>query len=1090
MRRRVILWLAILMTVPAFAAKRVTVDQLSHVIVSSRKQKDPKIARRLYNLELTQRLSSKRLVAFEQSLPGPKSRRALVVLADQAEFLDPPPAEIPDKPAPSFDQQRAIIAKSIDYVEATLHRFPDLFARRDTIQYEDTPFGVQQVDSESPRGTFSGYQPLHPVSRSVVTVLYRAGQEMVQNEAGQQNSTTPAAGLMTYGEFGPIFPVVYGDLPYGNLRWSHWETGPAGLEAVFRFDVPKPHSHFLVRYCCIAGNVFQQFPAYHGEISIDPSQGTILRVTLIADMAKNAPMTKAELVLEYGPVELGGKTYFCPRRSISISRTRVQWAGASAISETPSSASGVNAGIVPMQTMIPTTHSSGVSEADAPLQTMLNEVVFDHYHLFRADMHILTGDNSQSESAETAGENASSGSAASNPVSQAGPSTSMNNQPSPVAPAASTVAAAEASHPMAVKSATPSAATSQPAAPYGAPAMAKSAAPSCTPATALTSTVPKESSAPEMAVVAPAPFLQSSTLVPEAAGKSGFSLRVNTRLVNVDVTAFNKKGRPITGLTKKDFVVYDNGRRQTLQSFSPVSAAASPSPSSFAAAANPVLYSNLPAPFSNGSAQAAGAPAAASSTILLLDPTSLDFADLNYARHQILKFLDRLPRSEPVGLYVRTGSAFQVLAQESTDHAALSAALRKWMPNAQDLARAQEEEMRNRQQFDTVESPSEMQYVNGNVPGMMSTANSSGSPGLSTVMVNQGGNPSEDPKLMKESRDPVGQALAALTAVAARMDAIPGQKNLVWVASDNVLADWSDQAPGMEQGEGANIIGALSLRAQEALNDAHVSLYALDASQLETGTTNASLQNNSVQLNPAALNEYPDVGVQSALKGGRTAAQLRQDVHAVQPAIQHMAEATGGRAFPRASNMVNELNSVIEDGHAAYLLSFAPDTPPDGKYHRITVTVPTRRGIELRYRTGYLYSKEPTTLKARFRQAVWQPQDETGIGLTAHWGQASEGAAVSLRIAATDVGMRQEGGLWTDRLDIFLVQRDRTGIRAMVKEQTLVLNLKPTTYQRVLYDGIPFAAYIAHKPDIGTVRIVVVDENSGRLGSITLPVAP
>ncbi len=147
----------------------------------------------------------------------------------------------------------------------------------------------------------------------------------------------------------------------------------------------------------------------------------------------------------------------------------------------------------------------------------------------------------------------------------------------------------------------------------------------------------------------------------------------------------------------------------------------------------------------------------------------------------------------------------------------------------------------------------------------------------------------------------------------------------------------------------------------------------------------------------------------------------------------------------------------------------------------------------LHYRAGYLYTKEPSALKDRLRQAVWQPQDETEIGLSAHWEQASEGAAVSLEIAATDIGleqMAQQGGeRWIGKLDIFLVQRDETGTHAALKEQTLALNLKPGTYQKVMQDGVPFAEYIEHTQKTGTVRIIVVDEMSGRMGSITLPAA-
>jgi hypothetical protein len=79
--------------------------------------------------------------------------------------------------------------------------------------------------------------------------------------------------------------------------------------------VPKAASHYQVEFCCIRGLLVQGFRAYHGELTLNPANGTILRMTLIADLEKGAEIAEAELMVEYGPVELGGKKYFCPVRS-------------------------------------------------------------------------------------------------------------------------------------------------------------------------------------------------------------------------------------------------------------------------------------------------------------------------------------------------------------------------------------------------------------------------------------------------------------------------------------------------------------------------------------------------------------------------------------------------------------------------------------------------------------------------------------------------------------------------------------------------------------------------------------------------------
>jgi hypothetical protein len=153
-----------------------------------------------------------------------------------------------------------------------------------------------------------------------------------------------------------------------------------------------------------------------------------------------------------------------------------------------------------------------------------------------------------------------------------------------------------------------------------------------------------------------------------------------------------------------------------------------------------------------------------------------------------------------------------------------------------------------------------------------------------------------------------------------------------------------------------------------------------------------------------------------------------------------MAAATGGRAFQRSGDLAANLNEVAADGRAAYLLGFAPDTPADDQYHLLTVKLAERRGVTLRYRTGYQYAKEPTMLKERFQQAVWQPSDVSEIAVSANPMAASAGAALKLNIATGDLALKQQDQHWVDKVDIFLIQRDGAGLHARVTGQTLSLS--------------------------------------------------
>jgi len=220
---------------------------------------------------------------------------------------------------------------------------------------------------------------------------------------------------------------------------------------------------------------------------------------------------------------------------------------------------------------------------------------------------------------------------------------------------------------------------------------------------------------------------------------------------------------------------------------------------------------------------------------------------------------------------------------------------------------------------------------------------------------------------------------------------------------------------------------------------------------------------------------------------GRLTAQMQQDTHPIQETFRELAAATGGRALRRASDIAAELASIVNDGRAAYTLSFTPDTPADGAYHHLTVKLATRRDITLRYRTGYLYEKEPATLKERFQNAVWRPADFSEIALSATPSTSSSPAAVKLNVAATDLALAQQAGFWMDKLDIFLVQRDDALFHAKIDGQTLGLRLKSSSYEKVLRDGINIDEPVKNLPGSGALRIVVIDENTGRIGTLTLP---
>ena len=992
------------------ATQRVSVEQLERILTESRSLPDADLAAKLSDLLLTERFTSTRLAHWQTNVPGERSQRALYGLADRSAFLEPPAADVPLTTEPIVEEQRKIMGLAATYVSKTIPQLPRFFATRTT-----THFKTASGSATDPSSLEANSLDAIRITRA--KIMYRDGEEVVEPGPIKVDKTrTPTEGLKTWGAFGPILGLVLVDAAQNKLAWSHWEQGPDGNIAVFRYSVTKDKSHYEVRYCCVASafglesNSFQQMSAYRGEISVDPKTGVIVRLTLEAELSADDPISRAAIAVEYGPVELGGASYICPARSVSLSVAN---------------------------TLKQVQDAEGRSfPTNGPPQMLLNHMAFDQFHLFRSESRVLSGN--EERAAGVAPDATLPATAPSEPLAPdeeladaARPGTDPPNSPaSPTPVLAST--------------------------PAGEPAEISTAV-----ATSL----------PDGPARTPAPASNQQAAAPNP----GFTLRVNSRLVDVNVVALDKKGHPITDLKPGELEVYDNGVKQDVHFFSQ---AASDAPDTPAPPAAQQMFSNRP--------DAKSAIGDGNTVVLLIDSSNLSFPDFVDARNQMIRFLRSLPPGERVALYVSKYHGFRVLEEASTDHEMLATKLAKWKPSPQDVGNAQDEEQRNRQQIEYVRSPEDLLSVNGNFT-------------MDTFTQSE----ALDLKLQELGSNPGPNALSILVDVAHHLAIVPGHKSLVWVTSDNALADWNKLSITIEKG--SKYIEPVALRTQEAMNNAHVSIYPLDASRLEASVVSSEMGNRNVELTPtfqrpqsleqqiegpeatAGLDMNPYVKNRDFSNAGRLTAQMQEDLHAIQGVFREVAEATGGQALRRSNNMIGQLNGIVADGHATYLLAFTPTQPADGEYHRLTVKIPTRKNVTLRYRTGYKYDKEPTSLKARFNAAIWQPTDASEIAVSTRQVTDAAGKALRVTVAGTDLDLAEQSAIWTGKLDIFLVRRDEEGLHAKVSGSTVGLKLKPETYKRALNEGLTFDERLESMPGKGTLRVVVVDVNSGRIGSVTVP---
>ncbi|MDR3741751.1 MAG: hypothetical protein P4L40_22255 [Terracidiphilus sp.] len=344
-----------------------TVAQLTQAL--STNESDDQLAAQIAGLELNERLSTDALQRLREHMPGEKSKQALTMLADASSFLEPPDTEIDNRTTPDAAATRQMLVLLVSYVNTTLRQLPNFLVTKHATRFEDRP----QEDALEATGTVSySFQPLHYVGQSQEVLTYRNHGEVVDETLGQSmKQNQKSAGMATSGEFGSVLITVVADALKGRITWARWEKSPARTLAVFRFGVPEDKSNYRVKFCCIvegfssAGipdqRLYDERVPYHGEIAFDPDTGTIVRMMLQAEMPPRGLVSNAGIVVEYGPEEIGGKSYVCPQRSVSLllAHTAQQ------------------------------SNAQSRSNYKGPVKTYLNDVTFDSYRRFGAEVRIL-----------------------------------------------------------------------------------------------------------------------------------------------------------------------------------------------------------------------------------------------------------------------------------------------------------------------------------------------------------------------------------------------------------------------------------------------------------------------------------------------------------------------------------------------------------------------------------------------------------------------------------------------------------------------------------------------------------------------------
>ena len=320
-----------------------------------------------------------------------------------------------------------------------------------------------------------------------------------------------------------------------------------------------------------------------------------------------------------------------------------------------------------------------------------------------------------------------------------------------------------------------------------------------------------------------------------------------------------------------------------------------------------------------------------------------------------------------------------------------------------------------------------------------------------------------------------------LEVLATQMALFPGRRDIIWITSgmqnayNNKLpcnGDWVDCAL---------YVPHLAV----TLTQANVAVSPLsNGRDVVTGTTGLG------QMDTKTNYGKPITG------GGDTGMHGSQGAQGTDPALDltQMARLTGGHAYFR-QDIVAVLKQVTANATNTYELNYAPPAENwDNKFHVIHVAC-ARPGVKLQFRERYYALADGRTPVERMKPflmlAYQSPTDFADVGLRtkiAPIGGDKVGVHLDTRIDPSDLLLREQGGKYTGALYCLISDRSATAPLGEPAVMELRPELTADQYKTVMKEGLPFVQDHPTSDAVRQVRIIILDQNTNAVGSVTFPV--
>jgi VWFA-related protein len=520
--------------------------------------------------------------------------------------------------------------------------------------------------------------------------------------------------------------------------------------------------------------------------------------------------------------------------------------------------------------------------------------------------------------------------------------------------------------------------------------------------------------------------------------------------VIVDLVVTDRKGGPVTGLSRSDFRVFEDGEPQQIASFEAIELPPAPQATP---AARPRISTNTDEQFRSGR-----------TFVVVFDDIHLTPFHAHRAKGAVAQFLQSGVREGDLVTLVATGGGAWWSARMEAGREELMTLLKRLdgrhIPDTSPERISDYEAMRIHVFHDT--------QVEARVSRRFETygVNPAGRDRQSEI----GAAAEGDPMVRGRASDVYFQAvsrnritLEMIERVLNSLKEAKGRKSMILVSEGFIYDTNLDEFK----------------RVREASRRSNVAIYFLDT----RGLGGLPLS-STAQFGPAI--DTQDIG-----------ATFMESLEASEGS-ESIASDSGGFSVKNTNDLGKGIERIAEESRAYYLLGYNPtNTRRDGRFRKIEVKT-NRKGLQVRARKGYFAPLEGQTALVRkpggpdpsFQAALDSPYESPDIPMrmTAYVFEETLLGKANV-LVATDIDLRafgfeEQDGRLVDTAEFLLVVAHRETGEYFRYDQKVDMKLLPQTRERLSRTWFPVVRDFELAAGGYQAKIVVRDKNRGVIGTV------